>query len=498
MGNSTSSQYQRGNNAQDTNTQESRSRETLQSQPRVHLTPDAFLQLHEFQRLLVHRNILSQRFQEQTQIAAPLITARTYKPSYLIHKESLAMFEDVSTSTSSPSSLRLHFEFDAQRSCKVKVFYVAVELPTSGPKKPLSERLFTKLLKKGETPSSAADCKRFNAGTRIVFDQRISPSFSSSSSLNLNQYTIEELSHIPKASSSFWKSSHQPNIMSLSQKAFNSLSEIESLQNIIGSEISPEMKVKNIPSMMVPLVILFEDDDITPSSSSSPPSSSSSSLSSSLDVNHNEQKEQREYESYSYFGCFTAYEETGGLSNINLHLNTDISKVPSPVLGVTIFQERLQLGETIYYIKELYGSVASNNEFGGEGEGGEGEGEGGGGGEPTSTTERVVTSTTETTTIEESKNIHSSPKKRDIAVVTKSSPNNFSSTSFHSKDILDGAECVICLTERRTTIVMPCRHLCLCTACAEDLRIMSNKCPVCRGSVHRFLAIDTPSPLSKP
>jgi len=168
-----------------------------------------------------------------------------------------------------------------------------------------------------------------------------------------------------------------------------------------------------------------------------------------------------------------------------------MSKVSSPVLGVTIFQERLQLGETIYYIKELYGSVASNNEFGGEGGGGE---------DPTTTTttERAVTSTTETTTIEDSKNIHSSPKKRDTVVETKSSPNNFSSASFHSKDILDGAECVICLTERRTTIVMPCRHLCLCTSCAEDLRIMSNKCPVCRGSVHRFLAIDTQSPLSKP
>ena len=33
----------------------------------------------------------------------------------------------------------------------------------------------------------------------------------------------------------------------------------------------------------------------------------------------------------------------------------------------------------------------------------------------------------------------------------------------------DAIECVICLTDNRTIAVYPCRHMCLCTSCAEVL-----------------------------
>jgi hypothetical protein len=48
-------------------------------------------------------------------------------------------------------------------------------------------------------------------------------------------------------------------------------------------------------------------------------------------------------------------------------------------------------------------------------------------------------------------------------------------------------ECVICMADDRDTLVLPCRHMCLCKSCAEVLRGQSNKCPICRqGSTMRF------------
>ncbi|CAH8365346.1 unnamed protein product [Eruca vesicaria subsp. sativa] len=57
----------------------------------------------------------------------------------------------------------------------------------------------------------------------------------------------------------------------------------------------------------------------------------------------------------------------------------------------------------------------------------------------------------------------------------------------------DDKECVICLTEPKDTAVMPCRHLCLCSDCAKELRFQSNKCPICRQPIHELLMIKVES-----
>jgi len=54
-----------------------------------------------------------------------------------------------------------------------------------------------------------------------------------------------------------------------------------------------------------------------------------------------------------------------------------------------------------------------------------------------------------------------------------------------------GRECVICLSEPRDTTVLPCRHMCMCNKCANELRNQpqTNKCPICRTPVDQLLEI---------
>ncbi|PRP77050.1 hypothetical protein PROFUN_14641 [Planoprotostelium fungivorum] len=60
-----------------------------------------------------------------------------------------------------------------------------------------------------------------------------------------------------------------------------------------------------------------------------------------------------------------------------------------------------------------------------------------------------------------------------------------------------GRECVICMSDARDTAVLPCRHLCLCSACAEELRQQSNKCPICRSTVKHMVEIKIGKELTK-
>ena len=47
-------------------------------------------------------------------------------------------------------------------------------------------------------------------------------------------------------------------------------------------------------------------------------------------------------------------------------------------------------------------------------------------------------------------------------------------------------ECVICFSEKIDTIIMPCRHMCLCISCTISLqksgKPQNRKCPICRKS----------------
>ncbi|CAM9558654.1 unnamed protein product [Pylaiella littoralis] len=58
---------------------------------------------------------------------------------------------------------------------------------------------------------------------------------------------------------------------------------------------------------------------------------------------------------------------------------------------------------------------------------------------------------------------------------------------------LQDAECVICLTEPKDTLLLPCRHLCVCTECFRHV----DKCPVCRSAFDNYIVLSRP-PLPPP
>ncbi len=50
--------------------------------------------------------------------------------------------------------------------------------------------------------------------------------------------------------------------------------------------------------------------------------------------------------------------------------------------------------------------------------------------------------------------------------------------------------CVICLTDTRNVLLLPCRHLCLCSTCAENLKFQSANCPICRVPFRALLQLN--------
>lgn len=73
---------------------------------------------------------------------------------------------------------------------------------------------------------------------------------------------------------------------------------------------------------------------------------------------------------------------------------------------------------------------------------------------------------------------------------------------FGSETTADGAarqDCIVCQSEPRDTVALPCRHMCLCSKCADYMRTRtqytSYKCPICREKIGRMMRLD---PASEP
>lgn len=49
------------------------------------------------------------------------------------------------------------------------------------------------------------------------------------------------------------------------------------------------------------------------------------------------------------------------------------------------------------------------------------------------------------------------------------------------------ALCVVCIENPKNTVVLPCRHLCMCSECAQAVRNQRGKCPICRGEIDKLM-----------
>ena len=75
----------------------------------------------------------------------------------------------------------------------------------------------------------------------------------------------------------------------------------------------------------------------------------------------------------------------------------------------------------------------------------------------------------------------SAPK--DGAADSKESGNSDKSNIVRDKE----PWCCICLTNDKSVLLLPCRHLCVCPDCGLNENALLDKCPICRSSIeHRF------------
>lgn len=47
--------------------------------------------------------------------------------------------------------------------------------------------------------------------------------------------------------------------------------------------------------------------------------------------------------------------------------------------------------------------------------------------------------------------------------------------------------CLICYSDKIDTIILPCRHMCVCSECSVALQEKSKQCPMCRIPITSFM-----------
>ena len=54
---------------------------------------------------------------------------------------------------------------------------------------------------------------------------------------------------------------------------------------------------------------------------------------------------------------------------------------------------------------------------------------------------------------------------------------------------LEGGLCIICYSEKRNTIFLPCKHACCCNKCGSEIKYRFKPCPICKTPIDDLLII---------
>lgn len=57
------------------------------------------------------------------------------------------------------------------------------------------------------------------------------------------------------------------------------------------------------------------------------------------------------------------------------------------------------------------------------------------------------------------------------------------------EDVSEENYCIICQERVKNVLLLPCKHVCVCSYCEVKLNRYGNRCPVCRTNVHRTMKV---------
>ena len=78
----------------------------------------------------------------------------------------------------------------------------------------------------------------------------------------------------------------------------------------------------------------------------------------------------------------------------------------------------------------------------------------------------------------------------DLTVALDKSRETTKSFGTNEKGLDSNDTCVICVCATRSTVLIPCRHMCVCPACAEHMqRMRTQVCPLCREAIESYVNV---------